>query len=274
MIRQAFQHGMTSKKRNRFSGVSLVVAVGMLAGSALAARADEVYKAEYNISILGLTIASASTQTQVKGDSYELNGTFKTSGLARVFDSTKGTTRVTGTSANGKVVPSFFDLAYRHGKKDKRTTLNFKNGNIVGVENVPPIKKRDPWVELTPQHLLNVSDALSGLMIPAKSPAEVCNRTIAVFDGQTRADIKLTFNGTESISTKGFTGEAVICAAKFTPLAGFQKGKKSLEYLSNKSKITVSFAPMGNSGIYAPVIARIGTQLGTLKVSATRFEKA
>ncbi len=36
----------------------------------------------------------------------------------------------------------------------------------------------------------------------------------------------------------------------------------------------ISFALLGNSGIYAPVVARIGTRIGTLKIAATRFEKA
>jgi hypothetical protein len=110
-------------------------------------------------------------------------------------------------------------------------------------------------------------------MVPATDPSSVCNRTLSVFDGQTRADIKLSFNGTESFTADGFTGESVICSAKFIPISGYQKGKKSIDYLANKSRISVSFASLGNSGIYAPVVARIGTQIGTLKISASRFEK-
>lgn len=124
-----------------------------------------------------------------------------------------------------------------------------------------------------PGDLLNVSDPLSALMIPAKDARSVCDRSLSVFDGQTRVEIKLAFNGTESFTTGGFTGESVICSAKFIPVSGYQKGKKSIDYLANKSRITISFAALGNSGIYAPVVARIGTRIGTLKIAATRFEK-
>ncbi len=132
---------------------------------------------------------------------------------------------------------------------------------------------RSAWVETSPQDLLNVSDPLSALMIPAKNGRAVCDRSLSVFDGQTRAEIRLSFNGTESFTTDGFTGESVICSAKFIPISGYQKGKKAIDYLSNRSRMTISFASLGNSGIYAPVVARIGTQIGTLKIQATRFSK-
>lgn len=258
--------------RNRLKGLVLLSCAGF-ALNAGAAQADDLYRTDYEISIFGLSIARAATETTVSGSRYNLNGNFKTSGLARVFDDTAGTVHVTGNAVKGKVIPSTFDLNYKHGRKNKRTTIRFANGNVVAAENQPPVKKRDPWVETSPQDLLNVSDALSALMIPATDPSSVCNRTLSVFDGQTRADIKLSFNGTESFTADGFTGESVICSAKFIPISGYQKGKKSIDYLANKSRISVSFASLGDSGIYAPVVARIGTQIGTLKISASRFEK-
>ncbi|MFD1198995.1 DUF3108 domain-containing protein [Brucella gallinifaecis] len=236
-------------------------------------HADDLYRTEYDISIFGLSIARSAIETIVKGANYGVNGRFKTSGIARVFDDTDGTVYVAGRANQNKVTPSAFDLAYKHGRKNKSTKIGFSGGNVTSSENVPPVKKREPWVEITPQDLINVSDPLSALMIPTRDPKAVCNRILRVFDGQTRADIHLSFNGTESFTTKGFTGESVICSAKFVPLAGYQKGKKAIDYLANRSKITISFASLGNSGIYAPLVARIGTQLGTLKIEASRFEK-
>lgn len=249
-----------------------VVCSGMVVLSGVA-RADDLYRTEYDISIFGLSIARSTMETSVSGSRYDLNGRFKTSGLARIFDDTDGTVRVSGRNVKGNVVPGSFDLVYKHGRKNKSTSIRFSNGNVTSSENQPPVKKRDPWIETTVRDFLNVSDPLSALMIPAKDPQSVCNRTLSVFDGQTRADIKLSFNGTESFTTKGFTGESVICSAKFIPVSGYQKGKKSIDYLSNRSRISVSFASLGDSGIYAPVVARIGTQIGTLKISASRFEK-
>lgn len=237
------------------------------------AGAADLYRTEYDISIFGLSIARSAIETRVNGANYDLNGRFLTSGLARVFDDTDGTVRVTGSAVGRKVVPASFDLAYRHGRKNKSTKIRFAGGNVVAAENEPPVKKSDPWVETAPGDLKNVSDPLSALMIPASDARSVCNRSLSVFDGQTRAEIQLAFNGTESFTADGFTGESVICSARFIPVSGYQKGKKSIDYLANRSRITVSFASLGDSGIYAPVVARIGTRIGTLKISATRFEK-
>ncbi|PWL19607.1 DUF3108 domain-containing protein [Falsochrobactrum shanghaiense] len=259
---------------------SLRASKSMLAGlvltgffSAGPAWADALYRTEYEISIFGLSIARSAMETRVKGAAYAVNGRFMTSGLARIFDDTDGTVHVDGRSVAGKVKPSNFDLAYKHGRKNKSTKIRFANGNVMTAENVPPVKKRDPWVEVAADDLLDVGDPISALIIPAEDRASVCNRTLRVFDGQTRADIKLSFNGTESFTTRGFTGETVICSARFVPVAGYQQGKKAIDYLSKRSKITILFATLGDSGIYAPVEARIGTQLGTLKIVATRFEK-
>lgn len=261
------------KKRTVQRYVAMLAGVAIAAVGANSAQADDLYRAEYEISMFGLSIARSAIETVVKGANYGVNGRFKTSGIARIFDDTDGTVYVGGSSSQGKVTPSAFDLAYKHGRKNKSTKIRFSGGKVTASENVPPVKKRDPWVESGPNDLINVSDPLSALMIPTRDPRAVCNRTLQVFDGQTRADIKLSFNGTESFTTKGFTGESVICSAKFVPISGYQKGKKAIDYLSNRSKITISFASLGNSGIYAPVVARIGTQLGTLKIEATRFEK-
>ena len=57
------------------------------------------------------------------------------------------------------------------------------------------------------------------------------------------------------------------------PIAGYQSGRKAIEYLKNSSKISLTFASLGKSAIYSPVQAKIGTQIGTVTVYATRFEK-
>lgn len=256
-----------------FMGWSLVVGVTLAALPVGAANTEELYRTEYGISIFGLTIAKSAMETRVANGVYDLNGRFSSSGIARVFDTTDGTIRVNGRSQNGKAVPSAYDLRYTHGKKSKSTLINFSGGAVKTFENAPPTKKRAPWVETSASDLKGVADPLSVMMIAASGPEDVCARTLHVFDGETRADIKLAYSGVEDFSAKGYSGQAVICTAKFIPISGYQQGKKSLDYLANKSKISISFAALGNSGIYAPVIARIGTQIGTVKLYATRFEK-
>lgn len=260
--------------------LSPLLAAALLCASSAAYAADSTYRTEYSISIFGLTIARSQMDTRISAKDYALDGQFHSSGLARIFDSTKGSISIRGAvlkqNTAAAVQPVSYLTTYRSGKKHKRTSLRFKNGSVSAVDNQPPIRKNDPWEELRPNDLKAVFDPISAMMITSPTAAAVCKRTLQIFDGQTRAQIRLSPAGTEPFSAKGFNGTAVTCLAKFVPVSGYEKDKKSVRYLADKSKITISFASLNTdkqgAGIYAPVAASVGTQIGTVKVRATRFE--
>lgn len=252
----------------------------VLFSSNSAFAADSTYQTEYSISIFGISIARSEMSTRISDNIYTLEGNFHSSGLARIFDSTKGSIRINGTMTNlgtgSTVQPVSYLTTYNSGKKHKRTAISFKNGTVTSFDNNPPIRKNDPWVETSADDLKNVFDPISAMMIASPSPTAVCSRTLQIFDGQTRAQIRLTPSGTEKFSAKGYDGTAITCNAKFVPVSGYEKDKKSVRYLADKSKITISFASLNTdiqgAGIYAPVAASVSTQIGTVKVYATRFE--
>ncbi|MDM7849517.1 DUF3108 domain-containing protein [Pseudochrobactrum kiredjianiae] len=263
----------------RLIGTIFLTAVSLLPATAYAA--DSGYRTEYGIYIFGMTIARSEMNTKMSDTSYTLDGEFHSSGLARIFDSTKGSITIRGAVLNqgtaASVQPASYLTTYRSGKKHKRTSISFKNGSVSAYDNQPPINKVAPWAELGANDLKAVFDPISSMMITSPSAAAVCNRTLQIFDGQTRAQIRLSPAGTERLSVKGFDGTAITCNARFVPVSGYEKDKKSVRYLADKSKITISFASLNTdnqgAGIYAPVGASVGTQIGTVKVRATRFEK-
>ena len=267
------------KNRHRHFKYALLSMLSFIPATAFAA--DSTYRTEYSISVFGITIARSEMDTRISGGSYGLNGSFHSSGIARIFDSTKGSIAINGAmrsqGASAAVQPVSYLTTYRSGKKHKRTSISFKNGSVVSFDNQPPIRKNDPWVETRPADMKSVFDPISAMMITSPTAAAVCNRTLEIFDGQTRAQIKLNPAGTEDFSVQGFSGTAIICNARFVPVSGYEKDKKSVRYLADKSKITISFASLNTdkqgAGIYAPVAASVGTQIGTVKVRATRFEQ-
>ncbi len=243
--------------------------------TAAPARAAQSYQTDYRVSLFGLSIARANFSTNVSDDgAYKVTGDLSSSGLASLFDDTKGKLDVTGQLAKSGPVPISYVVKYRHGKRDKSTSITFANGNVTNTTNVPPINKKKNWVELSPADLQSVADPISGVMVSATSLEQVCAQTLHLYDGQTRVDLKLSpAGGARPFSTKGFKGNAITCTAKFVPIAGYQSGRKAIEYLKNSSKISLTFASLGKSAIYSPVQAKIGTQIGTVTVYATRFEK-
>ncbi|MHC1547833.1 DUF3108 domain-containing protein [Phyllobacterium sp. K27] len=254
------------------AAICLAASAGMATSAANAAQA---FKSEYRVSLYGLTIAKASFSTNVSdSQTYEVSGELMSSGLGSLFDDTSGTLDARGQYGKAGPVPGSYVVKYKHGKRNKTTSIAFTNGNVTETVNVPPIKKKKNWVELKPDDLKSVADPISGVMVAADNLDQVCTKTLPMYDGQTRIDLKLSPDGRpQPFATKGFKGDAITCTAKFVPISGYQSGRKAIEYLKNSSKISMTFASLDKSGIYSPVQAKIGTQIGTVTVYATRFEK-
>jgi len=259
---------------NIFSAVPAAAAATALftslsAGTATAAS----FRSEYTVSYLGLTIARSRFDSTFDGDRFSVSGSMSSAGIAQIFDDTKGTVRATGRFAGNAPLPDDFVTNYTSGDKKKKTEIGFAGGSVSKVVNIPPLKKRgNDWVKMADGDLRAVTDPLSGTLIRADKPANVCGRTVKMFDGEMRANLVLNYVSTGQVSIPGYSGESVTCSARFVPVAGYKKNHRSIEFLKNRSKIAISFAPIGTTGVYAPVYATVGTQIGTITIRARKFE--
>ena len=245
-------------------------AFALLLGLTTAASC-ETYNSSFSISIWGLPLAKLDFVSDIGDSDFSLQGSLKSSALADIVEPIRGTVSTSGRMDKNGAVPARYDLKYTYGKKNKHTFINLANGKAVSFENVPPLKKSEPWIEVTPAQLASVFDPISGFVVKAGSLGEICNRTVSVFDGEVRADIRLSGGKMGTFSTKGYSGPVVTCSLRVNPISGYRKGKKQIEYLRNSKTMSLTFAPIGTTGAYAPVQARIGTQVGVVSVVATRF---
>ena len=113
---------------------------------------------------------------------------------------------------------------------------------------------------------------MAALLIPADGPGGVCDRTVRLFDGELRADLKLTFVAAGRAPAGAQEGQTVTCRLGFHPVAGYRKDKRALKFLKSRSRMSVVFAEVGKTGIYAPVHATIGTEIGTITMRVRRVE--
>jgi Protein of unknown function (DUF3108) len=232
----------------------------------------ETFKSEYVVSLFGLSVAKSSFTTQLDAKAYAISGTLKSAGLAELFDDTQGTITASGSFGKTNLQPGAYAVNYTSGKKKKRTALGFAKGGVVSVENSPELKKRDPWIEVQPEHLRAAFDPLSAFMVRAASLDSVCNNTLRIFDGEVRADLKLAPAGATTVKTAGYSGPAMTCSIRMVPISGYRKGKKQIEYLRKNTNMSVTFIPIGSTGLYAPALAKVGTQVGTVTIRAKRLE--
>jgi hypothetical protein len=264
---QEFEEQMGKSRQFAFMLPIAAVVAGL---SAPAARA-ETFSSSYAVSVLGLTVGASQFKATIEGKKIRINGNVRSSGLVRIFDDTTGSTSVVAHLGKSGIVPVSYDLNYVSGNKKKRTTISFSGGDAVKVSNSPAVKKHGDYIELSKGDLVSVFDPIAAGMFRASGPDDVCNRTVRVFDGETRADLKLTPAGTEAISTNGFAGTGVRCNVRFKPVAGYKADTYQIKYLRDNSRITAVFAPVGSTGLWAPVKAEVGTQIGPVRIFATQF---
>lgn len=244
---------------------SLFLALLLVAPAAQASAPEQSFQADYSVSLLGLRVATARFESTFRGDSFRVDGSVASSGIARLFDSTSGTTAVEGAIARDGVRPRSFSSAYTSGKKSSRTTISYAGDAVASVSNTPEPRRGANWVAVQQSHLRSVLDPLSATLIRTSDPAQVCGRTIRFFDGELRADLRLSPRGGPDANDR------VICDARFVPVAGYRQGRRQIEYLRSESRITITFGKLGETGFYTPVDASVGTQIGTLRITANRI---
>ena len=228
----------------------------------------ESYRGEYTISLLGLPIARSTFESVFAGNKFTIRGKVSSAGLAKIFDSTTGTSTVNGRFVGKETRADSFRVQYKSGKKTQTTAMSFRGGAVTTTENVPPLRKRDNWVAVKPGQLKSVTDPISATLIRANTPAEVCSRNLRMFDGEMRMNLKLSPSSTGPVP--GYDGDAITCTATFVPVAGYRTTNRSIHYLRDRAKIAISFAQLGDLGVYAPVRATVSTTIGTVTVTVKR----
>jgi len=253
---------------------AVLVVAAAIPGTALASSPDATsLRSEYATSLFGIVLARSTFESRIDKNGFDISGELTSSGVAKIFDDTRARASADGRFEDGRLSPRNYSVDYTAGKKKKKTIIAFANGSVTSAENTPPVRTNRPdWIRVEQAHLAGVVDPISAALVRADKPADVCNRTIRVFDGALRADLELTPAGFGTASVPGYKGDTVKCAVRVVPVSGYRKGNKSIAFIRKSRDIAIAFAPIGNSGVYAPVEATVGTQVGTVKVQAIRFE--
>lgn len=241
-----------------------------LAATATPSLADEKsYLAEYQVTLRGLPVASARFESTFSEDGFHVAGRLSSTGIAKLFDRTRANAKVAGSLDAAGVRPRTFTNRYSSGGKKGSTVIKYRDGAVHSAVNEPETRRGKNWVPVPAGELTGVFDPISSTLIRASGPDEICNRTIRFFDGELRGDLRLSHRGQQRV--EGFKEPAIACNARFVPVGGYRKGRKQIEYMQEKSRITIAFARLGDTGFYTPVDTSIGTQAGTLRITAKRI---
>ena len=224
---------------------------------------------DYSITLSGLSLAKASFRTEITGKVFQIQGQFKTTGLARLFRKVEGTANVSGKLKGDNFVAENYRSDYVAGTAHKVYQVSFAGGGVKSFQAEPPLQPPANWVPVTPADIARAVDPLSGLILPAD--ANPCAATIPVFDGEARTDFQLTDKGVKTYSNGREKLEAHVCGFKIGLKAGYRKGKSDMEYVAKLKDMEIWFAKSPVAAVYAPVKILVPTGFGSVEIAATRF---
>ncbi|WP_157775776.1 DUF3108 domain-containing protein [Hartmannibacter diazotrophicus] len=243
---------------------------------AFAAASD--IKALYNVTFAGFLIAKGTLGIRLKGGAYAAKVQISTSGLARIISSEESEASSRGSLSSSRVIPASYDL-YSKGDKITEVDMKLRGSDVTKVRAYPQLSQADDRVPVTAASKRNVVDPLSAVVMPIRSAdgafdPDACDRVLPIFDGWTRYDIKLAYKDRVAVESDGYTGDAVVCSARWIPVSGHRANKKSTLFMQDNRDLEMWLIPAADASVLVPYKISVKTMRGTLQVVATRFEGA
>ena len=139
----------------------------------------------------------------------------------------------------------------------------------------PPSSDRVP---VTNSNRQGIVDPLTALLFSAAAAGEgmsqeACRRTLPIFDGQQRYDLKLAFKRMDKMTAeKGYGGPVVVCSVSYEQIAGHRANVPSVKYLSEGREMEIALAPIAGTRLVAPFRLSVVSMLANLMIEANRFE--
>jgi Protein of unknown function (DUF3108) len=255
-----------------------VLALLLLAslGGASAASAGPV-EARYAITIAGLQIGTAVFSGQVSPQAYQATLNARLTGLVGVLTTGQGAVQVSGALAGQRPLSAGYALTANNSQISRTIQIGMNAGSITQVAIEPPFEPKPDRVPVLEHHRVNVADPVSALIMPVAGggdllSAQNCSRVIPVFDGVQRFNITLSAAGTRILNEpgKGYVGHALVCSARYAPLAG-HRPIPATDYMRDNREMAVWLVPVAGSRALVPWRIQVRTQLGVLVIEAQSF---
>jgi hypothetical protein len=242
-----------------------------------AASAEGRLEARYSATLAGIPIGSGSWTIEAAETQYTSTVNGSTSGLLRAFTGGQGNATARSTLNGGRVVSSIYAATITTRKYTDSIRITTNNGNVKDFKIDPPQDANPERVPITEAHQHNVLDPMTATLVRISGNGDIlspeaCARTIAVFDGRLRYDVKFAFKRMDNVKAKkGYAGPVVVCAAYFSPVAGFIPSRTAIKYLSKQREMEVWLAPIAGTRVLVPYRAQSPTPIGQAVLEASEF---
>jgi Protein of unknown function (DUF3108) len=255
-----------------FLGVT-ALAVTMAGQSLAQGKLD----ARYVVTLSGLPIGQGAWVIDIGNDYFTASASGATAGLLRVFASGEGQSAARGSISGGQLVPSSYASRIVTDNKSDEVRMVISAGAVKELAANPPTVASPDRVPVTDAHRHGVSDPMTASLIRVPGNGDTlvpqaCQRTLSIFDGRMRYDLQLAFKRLERVrSERGYQGVAVVCAVRFSPIAGHVPERYAIKYLVQLRDIELWLAPIAGTRVMVPYRVSVPTPLGLGVMQATQF---
>jgi hypothetical protein len=242
-----------------------------------AALAQGKLEAHYLVTLAGIPIGKGSWMIEIADSHYNAAASGITTGLMRVLTHGEGTTAAHGTIVAGKVVTATYAATIKSRKNTDSARVTLDKGDVKDFKVDPPPDDNGERVPVTEADRHGVLDPMTASLtrVPGNgdllSP-EVCQRSMAIFDGRMRYDLKLAFKRMDMVKAeKGYAGPVVVCSVYFLPVGGYIPSRGAIRYITKLRDMEIWLAPIAGTRVLVPFLAQGPTPIGEAVMRATQF---
>ena len=187
----------------------------------------------------------------------------------------EGSFTARGPITDDHPVPTNFTSKIVSNGQTSDVTMVLDEGSVKELAATPLSSSgRVPVTEANRQGII---DPLTAMLFWAVAPGafsqETCRRTLPIFDGHQRYDLKLAFKRMDKVTAeKGYAGPVVVCSLRYEPIVGHISSNALVKYLSEGREMEVALAPVAGTRLLAPFRLSVVSILANLVIEASRFE--
>lgn len=229
--------------------------------------------ASFTIYVGGLLFISGNFEAVMDDDNYRLAATMSTAGTTRTFYPADYKLSSEGRLTQEHVQPHHYVSDTQAERKTRKITMSYSRDGMPRLTAEPPYNPGD-LDDVMPSLQQNTLDPISAFIMPVVAGENPCDRTIPVFDGKRRYDLKLVYEGEKQMTPRGLAKPvtAIVCTIRYVAVAPIER-RKFTDMLRRNDDMRVWLAPFDGGRVYMPVRFQLRTPLGGAVMELTQVKE-
>jgi hypothetical protein len=251
--------------------------VALAADAGHMAAAQGKLEAEYTASVAGIPIGRGNWVVEINEKEYTATASGATAGLLRFVTGARGTGAARGTINAGQPVPTSYMATIIDDRRVDDVRITLSGGTVKEYTVEPPMPPNPDRIPISEADRRGVIDPMTSALNRVGGTGdpvspEACERTVPVFDGRIRYDLRSEFKRMTTVKAqKGYDGPVVVCALYFKPISGYVPGRSAIRYLVELRDAEIWLAPIAGTRVLAPYRFSMPTPVGNGVLQATEF---